>query len=687
MSRTVVLGKNMRSFVPPVVLLLSLPSYLYSQTAAPASPPTGYVWSAQLSKPPALAFNSRQIYGASNAEGLYDYLIQTVGDNWCVSSCTGYATVHQPAGATVAVRFSSVVLDQSCGWLVWRRGPYVDGTLDPNRGPWKVGGPQDAGAWPTVSMPIVTHHGGDFRRYWTNGWLYSEATNFSKDGPHGQFYQRTQAIGPVHLDGTRRALPDPPDFAPDLTLLSAVPNTRGWAGFCWVDQFGRESQLSDLVTCPPIAGTKSTCVELGRPCQPPHGACSVHLYYGTDPHSLRRVPVLSRIGSLDQYEWPLHLTRYYVHQFRADSPAPQPSAICQSWLNPIQFGIQTDQMIINKPGTWQLYCPLLLSYDPQHFGRIIGDQHARLKLVQAGAFPSPTIIILNQRDRLMNLDVVATTACAAIASSDFSGGQAFSNELIGCTFQNKTRDGYGLLVDEQSSVTWGNHTASELLVHHCTFSAARPIKLEGRQTAKFRFNDRTTINCTGPTRYPNEVCAIEAFTPNTVSFDAIEGVNGLNNFRTFVGLYSTEGAPTVYISDVFIDHGCSVICAYGPNTGGVVEFTRGDKIGIYGADRTWFRLAECPNSVSARLKSRGLQFSETGSILAYNLNSFLADLDRPIKEVVSPSQEEWTARGLPLQFAGKDWTKPALRTWSYGMNDGTDSIPRTSVLGIGSARP
>jgi hypothetical protein len=632
-------------------------------------------------------FNGRQVYGANNPEGLYDYLVQIVGDNWCVSSCTGYATIHQFAGATVAVRFGSDVQDQSCGWLVWRRGPYVDGTSEHERGSWKVGCPQDAGAWPTVSMPIITHHGGDFRRYWTNGWVYIEATGFSKDGPYGQFYRRTQAIGPLRLDGTRKALPDPPGFAPDLTLLSTVPNTKGWAAFCWVDQFGRESQLSDLVSCPPITGMKTTCVELGRPCQPPQGACWVHLYYGPDGRSLRRVPVLSRVGSSDQYEWPLHLTRYYIHQLRADGPTPQPVAACQSWLNPIQTAVETGQTIINKPGTWQLYCPLILSYDPQRFGRVVGDTNARLKLVQAGTFPSPTVIFLNQRDRLLNLDVVATAACAAIAPSDFSGGQAFSNELIGCTFQNKSRDGYGLVVDEQSSLTWGNHTASELLARHCTFTAARPIKLEGRQTAKLRFDDRTTLNCTGPTRHPNEVCALEIFVPNTVIFDGIEGVNGLNNFRSFLGLYSNEGAPTVYISDLFIDHGCSVICAYGPNSGGVVEFSRGDKVGIYGADRSWFRLAECPNSLTAKLKSRGLQFSENGSILAYNLNSFAADLDRPIKEVVSPSQEDWTSRGLPLRFAGKDWTRPTVRNWIYGINDLTDSIPRTSVLGISAHSP
>ena len=53
-------------------------------------------------------------------------------------------------------------------------------------------------------MPIYTWHGGDFRRYMTNGWPYLHADYFDFDGPDGQFFRRTAAIGPLNLNGTTR---------------------------------------------------------------------------------------------------------------------------------------------------------------------------------------------------------------------------------------------------------------------------------------------------------------------------------------------------------------------------------------------------------------------------------------------------------------------------------------------------
>lgn len=671
-------------------LLLLFPASVAAQSSSDPLP-VGYSWSAPLGKPPALAFNSRQSYGYANPAGLYDYMVQTVGDNWCASNPTGYATINQPAGANASVRFSSDVQDQSCGWLCWRRGPYVAGTAEANRGAWKVGCPENAGPWPMVSMPIITHHAGDFRRYWTNGWPFLEATYFSSDGPFGQFYKRTQAIGPLQLDGTRKPLPDPAARPPDLTLLSAVPNIPVYVAYCWVDQFGREGPLSDPLLIPAIqqaGGNNATTLEVGRPCQPPQGACSLHLYAGPGLSGLFRQRIIDNTANVSVWDWPLHLTRFYLHELRTDVPwSPPTSKAAQSWLNPIQQAVEANQNLIFKPGTWQLYCPLILKYDPSNFSRVIGDPSQRVKLVQSTSFPSPAVILLNQRDRLQNLDITAT-GCAAITTSDFSGGQAFSNELIGCTFTNGAQDGYGICVDECSSVGWGNHTCSELLIRHCTFTAARPVKLEGRQTAKVRCDDRCTFNCNGASHYPNEVCALEVFTSNLVAFDTIEGVNGMNNFRTFVGMYSNEGGPSVRVRDVFMDRGCSVAFAYGPSTGGRVDLSDGDKLGIYPTDRNWFRLAEAPNCLSASLKCRNLQFPESSSILAYNLNSFVSDLDRPLHEIVTPSNDEWVARGLPLSFAGKDWTIKPVRNFIFGFYGITDTINRqTTNAAVSTSSP
>src|SRR5258708_3984014 len=134
-------------------------------TIQSANPPltSGYVWSKQLAKPAPLKLLNRTSY--QSPDGWYDYCVTTVGDNWCISSPSSLATIHQPSGSNASIRFSAAFQDPSCGWLVWRRGPYASGQEEEKRPTWKIGMPENAGPFPIVSMPIITHHGGDYRRW------------------------------------------------------------------------------------------------------------------------------------------------------------------------------------------------------------------------------------------------------------------------------------------------------------------------------------------------------------------------------------------------------------------------------------------------------------------------------------------------------------------------------------------
>src|SRR5215471_3032676 len=99
--------------------------------------PPGYVWSAQLGKPGALQLNERISQGISPS-GWYDYMVTTVGDNWCISRPSGISSTFQPRGANVSVRYRSSFQDPSCGWMIWRRGPYPRSDAPENvRGVWK----------------------------------------------------------------------------------------------------------------------------------------------------------------------------------------------------------------------------------------------------------------------------------------------------------------------------------------------------------------------------------------------------------------------------------------------------------------------------------------------------------------------------------------------------------------------
>jgi hypothetical protein len=650
--------------------------------------PAGYIWSKQLSKPDPLRLIDRTSYQSPG--GWFDYCVTTVGDNWSISRPSPVVRVYQHRGSNVSLRFPASSQEPSCGWLIWRRGPYEEGAPEARRPRWVVGCPENAGPHPMVSMPIITHHGGDFQRWQYNGWVFQEAPGFTQDGPDGKYYRPREPVGPLQLDGKSRVTLPTPAHGPHVTLLSRVPNQPLYVAYCWVDMLGRESELSELIVCPPIVGESQlgTTLQLSRPCQPPQGACAVHVYAGTNPKRLHRQRVLNHQDAPANDLWPLHLTRYYLQALDAETESPAPG-ICQSILNPIQQDLEAGLLSIQREGKYELYCPLILSYDPNHFGRILGSSARRCALTHAPRYQErrivgavPAVLLLNQHDRIVNYAVESETAYACIATSDFSGGQSFSNQLIGCSFRSTADDAYGLLVDDSSSAAWGGHTASEMLIRNTSLSAARPVKLEGNQTAKIRFDDRCAFHCTGKSRYLNEVCALEIFTANSVVFDVIEGVNGLNSFRAFCGMYSNAGTPIVRIRDVFIDHGCSVLFAYGPNTGGVVELTDGDKVGVYAPDRQWFRLAECPNSNNSRLKIRGLNFPASSTVLSYNLNQLALDLDAPIAELVTPTVADWLARGLLVKFADKDWGKRPGGTYAYGWENLPNTVSPKSPAGL-----
>lgn len=667
-------------------------SRTFDCTVTVPEPPSGYTWSLPLSKPPQMALGTRESLG--DGAGAYDFFATPVGDNWSIGGPSPYVTIRKPAGATFSFRMAFPVDEPSCGFLGFRRGPYVDGAAEGARGRWQAGQPENAGPFSECSMPIFTHHGGDWNRYQFGGWQWRLSPGWAYYDIPG-YWQPRVPVGPLKLDGVGRMAIAAPTASPDITLLSAVPNVELLVSMCWVDQFGRESELSDPLQVPALPGTTdANCVEIRRPCQPPQGACAVRLYTRTAGDAFRRQPVLGRQGAVEAYDWPLHLSRYYLHSLRTDSTNPLfGQTECRSWLNPLQRQIEQGKTEVNAPGMWNLHCPLILPYTVVNgsvVSRTVGDPVKRTKLVQVGSWSAPAIIVLSQRETCFGLDVSAQ-ACAAIASSDFSGGQAFGAQLYNCSFVNTAEDGYGLLVDECASIWPNNHTASEWVVRNCKINAARPVKLEGIQTAKMRFDDRCEFTPTGPTRYPAEVCALEIFTSNAVVFNDVKGINteqdSVFKCRTLFGLFNPGGQPTVRVRDFFSDRGCSVGFAFGPNTGGRVIVEEGEKIGIYASDRQWFRLVEAPNSRNSSFSARGLLSHPKASVLSYNLNALSINSDAPIAEVVTASEADWTARGMQFVINGHDWRMRPAVPWQFGFSGVADGFPVKSPTGSVVVQP
>lgn len=618
--------------------------------------PQGYCWSPPLTKPGPLAvgfaphFPGRGLIGAILQPGNYDVATVPYGDNWQCPTVGASANVRLTTQAAISVCGRFPYDEPSAGYLILLRGPYADGTAEPDRGDWKLNGLRSGMVRGRVSMPIYTHSGARYDQYGMCGYPWVGEGNF----PLPDLTGTIPAVGPKRLYSVDRVPLAPCSTPPDVTVLAATQPQDVYVSYSYVDMLGRETQPSDPVVIPAPPYPLPTYAVARRVIQVPQGCCGYRVYAGYSPGDLHRQPVIDYAGSPDKWLWPLHLNQFVVHNVRTDTPCPSPSATVSSLLCPLQQALVAGaNSFTHNPGTYNLYCPIILGYDSNNFDRVICGKakyvHQSVWNNQALETRIPLLLACNYGDRLTDASFTSQWAYAGISSSDpYNGACCMSNVYERC-FWNvaQSPESYGVLVDERSSTTNGAHTASELTFKSCGFSATNPVKLEGNQTAKVRFSDNCEFYGTSSnTRYPADTTGMAYLeNPTTTIFDFVKGVNG--NFRSLMCLCGYNDANAVIVRNIFIDGGCPVVVTYSGFAGGTVSFVDGEAINVRGQ---WMRLAEAPIARQSMLSLRGVNMAALTSSVSFMLNQVAIDSDRPYGEVVAPTDASWLSHGLKPQY-------------------------------------
>lgn len=104
---------------------------------------------------------------------------------------------------------------------------------------------------------------------------------------------------------------------------------------------------------------------------------------------------------------------------------------------------------------------------------------------QGGHTSWPTVEVNNQYSRWIGCTITSNGG-DAMATSDYSGGQAFGNQLIECILSAAAIPGRvtcGLRIDSRSSFYAGGHTASEWKIRDCGIIGSIAMYFDGNQTA------------------------------------------------------------------------------------------------------------------------------------------------------------------------------------------------------------
>lgn len=654
-------------------------------------PPDGYVWSPCLHKPMQLEVGYAPHGGGRWSQsrlqpGNYDVATVPFGDNWQSTSIGSYASVKltKRCGISVMARFPRT--ESSAGYLIFLRGPYADGASEVDRGDWQLNMLPGGMVRGRASMPVYSHVGARYERYAQNGYPW-----LGYGGYPYNLQSTTPAVGPRKLFSTDRVKLAPCATPPDVTILSAIPPQKVWVSYSYVDMLGRETQPSDpiCVNEPPFnEGTSVTVCRHNAPL--PHGCCGFYVYAGYTCSDLRRQPVLNYIGSQDRFLWPAYLSQFVLHDVRTDTPSPSPSAFVSSLLCKPQQDVLAGLNTINQSGTYKLYCPFLMHYDSNNWNRdVIGKGryiHTTTWNDQQLQTDIPLLVLSNFGDHMKNMTFESTSAIAGVASNDWANGACcMSNVLERCSFTIRSPEGNGLAIEERSAIWNGSHTASELTLKECTIGATIPVKLEGNQTGKIRFVDNCEFTGgVGATRYPADTVGIVyQCSPSVVFFEFVKGVNGA--FRSIVCLNAQSGS-TVYIKNLFVDAGCPVYVTFSGIGGGRCDITGGENINS--GYNEWSRMVEAPVALNALANFDGISRPEGVSSVSFMLNQLSIIADRPLGEVVAPTEASWLAQGLWLEYPPGDPANPAYYDFSkkrqpryrFGVAGTTDNSVITPIV-------
>lgn len=667
-----------------LVVLFALAAGILVLPDAQAIPvaPAGYTWSANITKPaPVTPVNDflKGVYGGRTiysqlAPGNYDVATVPFSDNWSCPAAGAYKSIKLAKSSNISVMAKFPKDEPSCGHLILIRGPYADGAAESDRSFWMANSMPGGMVRPKLSFPVYAHSGARYDRYGVNGYRWTEFGGYPIP-PLGI----GQAWGAKKLYAADRMPITPCVTAPDVTILSSIPSPPILVAYSIVDMLGRETPISDPVALDaclfPSFGSVGIVSRNGAA---PMGSCGFHVYAGTSATDLHRQPVLNCIGHDDQYLWPLWLQQFLIHDLRTDTPVPEPSATVSSLLNQPQCQVVAGlNTIVQTSKNYGLYCPFILHYDPANFGR---DFTGKATYTHKTDYPGqtetaiPMLLIQNQRDRPRCMSFVSDKAIAGAAVNDYSGGQAFGTILERCSFQMLAWDSYGFIVDERSSWQFGGHIASETQFRDCRIIGAIPVKIEGNQSAKFRFFNCEFGALGGNTSYPADTVGIGYIqTGCQVRYEGVEGVNGA--FRSLVCLCPTEGPSNVSVTDCFCDGGCPVYFTFAGYLGGKATLNNGN----INAVLPWARLVEAPSSLGAIVKLNDAGINPYVSSFSAQLNQLAIESDVPFGEVVAPTESSWLANGLLMQW-GTDFSKKKQLRYTSGFSIAVESFIVTPTV-------
>lgn len=667
----------------PVILALTLCFWTVPDAAEQASVPplpslpVGYFWSSNITKPAKLELTSRTTESYLPA-GNYDVSCFPVGDNWMITQPGAYTSVKldTPGGLGMMPRFP--VDEPSAGFLYVKRGPYADGTAETARPGWDMTSMPGGQGLYRSPMPVLAHSGARRDRYANNGHRWQGDGGWPALDAYPNYWRPTTPTGPMGLDGVRRSIV-PTVTAPDVTILSQVPNVPIYVSFAFVDMLGRETTVSDPLF---VAGTgdgDSGSVVIVRQkhetATPPPGCCGYHLYAGTTATDLHRQKVLDREGSSAQYLWPVFLCQFCLNRLDLTTPGPSPSVCVRSILNDPQRQLAAGASTITmNQKAYNQYCPMLFGYDANNLGRsTVGKAkfvHQNTWNGQALQTDIPLLLMQGQNDRVTDLYFDSDDAIVGVTFSDWFGGCAFSNSIERCWFVlgdnvNGNDDTYGLLVDQRATTL--AHICSEFRAIDCFFQATVPIKLEGEQTANIKLLGNSYLISLGHTRSLADTAAIYLYAPNGVIAEP-QGIGGV--FRSVACLCPTAGGTNLILRGVFVDAPCTAVITI--NTASSCNILIKDGERINGA----MRLIESPMGLATRFKMENVIFpvSNRSSAISFMLNQLAIETDFPLGEMVVPSSTFWTSRGIPLIYDTSNFTVKPLWKRTYGFSDSPDTI-------------
>ncbi len=650
----------------------------------------GYYWSANLNAPSALYLTNRS--NSSNlVAGNWDVCTVPWGDNWTYAPPASFTSVKLERKATITIKPRFKVDDPSSGFLILSRGPYADGTPENLRGNWTLSHQGQGMVFGRHAVPVLGHTGHRWSRYaWNGTTVYNEAIYWpSLDST---WWGNKLPVGPIPFNSTNRLTIAPNLTPPDATICNNIKDEDVYVAICWIDMLGRESALSPVLKINKI-NQESSHIVFRREYPSLVGASAVRVYAGYSESDLHRQPVLNHVGAEAEYDWPIYLQSYVLQNLFETGLRHSPSAECRSILcQPQQDIVDGKTEIFYTSTDYKLYCPFFSTYDYLRFGRIIGADKRKARFIQQETWEGqplvkkiPLCYVNNQRDEINNASFQGNSAIAGLAFSDWSGGQCFSNRFNECEFRTEAMESDGVIISEQSSLWFGYHTASEAMFKSCRFWATIPINMEGNQTAKIRFEDRCGFGSSGRTRYEADTATFYIGSPNTFIFDKVEGVSTRSDKFTVRGLVSNHartGSSTTIIKDIFIDTGIPVLFIFFWYAGSKVSLVDGERINSH--SQNWFRIVEAPSTLYPTIEIKDV-IMYPGSSVCHNLNQLRIMSNVPIGEIVTPTEEEWAAKGIGFQYAGPgnaayyDYRWKPKMIYNSGFSDRADT---TKTIGI-----